>query len=143
MPKRRNYDVLPACSMEAALNLINGRWKGVILYHLLTDGTTRFNELHRRLPGSTPRLLTKQLRELEDDGFINRKIYPVVPPKVEYSLTEEGRTIGPILLQLRGWGHGWLRRRGLTTLADDVETGSAGSDTSGSGRDMPAIASAA
>lgn len=143
MPKRRNYDVLPACSMEAALNLINGRWKGVILYHLLEDGTTRFNELHRRLPGSTPRLLTKQLRELEDDGFINRKIYPVVPPKVEYSLTEEGRTIGPILLQLREWGHGWLRSRGLTTLANDVEPTSLAIDTVIDEHDAPASASAA
>ncbi|MBC1183296.1 MAG: transcriptional regulator [Brevundimonas sp.] len=143
MPKRRNYDILPACSMEAALNLINGRWKGVILYHLLTDGTTRFNELHRRLPGSTPRLLTKQLRELEEDGFINRTIYPVVPPKVEYSLTDEGRTIGPILLQLRGWGHGWLRRRGLTTLADDVETNAADTGRFADGPGAPDMASAA
>ncbi|WP_277983297.1 winged helix-turn-helix transcriptional regulator [Sphingomonas faeni] len=119
--------------MEAALNLINGRWKGVILYHLLTDGTTRFNELHRRLPGSTPRLLTKQLRELEEDGFIHREIYPVVPPKVEYSLTEEGRTIGPLLLQLRDWGHGWLRRRGLTTLANDVGAEARDVDTADDG----------
>ncbi|MBY3122563.1 helix-turn-helix transcriptional regulator [Rhizobium leguminosarum] len=121
MPKRRNYDAVPACSMEAALNLINGRWKGVILFHLMTDGTTRFNELQRRLPGCTPRLLSKQLRELEDDGFVHREVYAVVPPKVEYSLTEEGRSIGPILLDLCSWGRDWLKRRGLTTLANDVD----------------------
>ncbi|MDR6788537.1 DNA-binding HxlR family transcriptional regulator [Sphingomonas sp. BE138] len=119
MPKRRNYDAVPACTIEAALNLINGRWKGVILYHLLQDGTTRFNALQRRCPGSTARLLAKQLRELEEDGFINRTVYAVVPPKVEYSLTEEGRSIAPILMQLCDWGRGWLDRRHLTTLADD------------------------
>lgn len=121
MPKRRNYDAAPACTMEAALNLINGRWKGVILYHLLTDGTTRFNALQRQCPGCTARLLTTQLRELEEDGFITRTVYPVVPPKVEYALTEEGRSIGPILLQLCDWGRGWLDRRGLKTLTDDRE----------------------
>lgn len=120
MPKRRNYDAVPGCSIEAALNLTNGRWKGVILYHLL-DGTLRFNQLNRHLVGCTARLLVQQLRELEEDGFVERKVYPVVPPRVEYSLTEEGRSIGPILLQLRDWGQGWLDRRGLKTRADDVE----------------------
>jgi DNA-binding HxlR family transcriptional regulator len=121
MPKRRNYDAAPACTMEAALNLINGRWKGVILFHLLKDGTTRFNALQRRCPGCTARLLTTQLRELEQDGFVTRTVYPVVPPKVEYALTDEGRSIGPILLQLCDWGRGWLDRRGLKTLADERE----------------------
>lgn len=122
MPKRRNYDAAPACTMEAALNLINGRWKGVILFHLLHDGTTRFNALQRHCQGCTARLLTKQLRELEEDGFITRTVYPVVPPKVEYALTDEGRSIGPILLQLCDWGRGWLDRRGLKTLADEGVT---------------------
>ena len=113
MPKRRKYDEAPPCAIVATLNLINGRWKGVVLYYLLTKGTLRFNELQRHLPGCTPRLLVKQLRELEEDAFIMRTVYPVVPPKVEYALTEEGRTIGPILLQLNEWGAGWLERRGL------------------------------
>jgi DNA-binding HxlR family transcriptional regulator len=119
MPKRRNYDAVPACTIEAALNLINGRWKGVILWHLLQEGTTRFNALQRHCAGSTARLLSKQLRELEEDGFITRTVYPVVPPKVEYALTDEGRTIGEILNKLGDWGRGWLDRRGLKTLADD------------------------
>jgi DNA-binding HxlR family transcriptional regulator len=85
----------------------------VVLYYLLTEGTLRFNELQRHLPGCTPRLLVKQLRELEEDAFITRTVYAVVPPKVEYALTDEGRTIGPILLQLNEWGAGWLDRRGL------------------------------
>lgn len=127
MPKRRKYDEVPTCAMMATLNLLNGRWKGVILYYLLVKGTLRFNELHRHLPGCTPRLLVKQLRELEEDAFIIRTVYPVVPPKVEYSLSEEGRTIGPLLLQLNTWGEGWLKRRGLrkqdepsACLAEDI-----------------------
>ena len=119
MPKRRNYDAVPACTIEASLNLLNGRWKGVILYHLLQDGTTRFNALQRHCAGSTARLLANQLRELEEDGFITRTAYPVVPPRVEYSLTEEGRSIGSILLQLGDWGREWLDRRGLRTRADE------------------------
>lgn len=122
MPKRRQYDEVPACAMVATLNLINGRWKGVILYYLLTEGTLRFNELHRRLPGCTPRLLVKQLRELEEDAFLTRTVYPVVPPKVEYALTEEGRSIGPILAQLNDWGVGWLTRRGLREAPPPRET---------------------
>ncbi|MNS24086.1 putative HTH-type transcriptional regulator YybR [compost metagenome] len=117
MPKRRPYDHAPGCSVEAALNLINGRWKGVILYHLL-DGVQRFNELHRHLPGCSARLMVKQLRELESDGFIHREVYAEVPPRVEYSLTEEGRSIEPLLMQLRDWGDGWLLRRGMSTYSE-------------------------
>jgi DNA-binding HxlR family transcriptional regulator len=93
----------------------------VILFHLLQDGTTRFNALQRHCAGSTARLLANQLRELEEDGFITRTAYPVVPPKVEYSLTEEGKSIGSILLQLGEWGRGWLDRRGLRTRADEKQ----------------------
>jgi DNA-binding HxlR family transcriptional regulator len=114
MPKKRNYDCAPGCSMEAALNIIGGKWKGVILYHLL-DGTMRFNELGRELTGIAPRLLAKQLRELEEDGLVIRTVFPVVPPHVEYTLTNEARTMAPLLLGLSNWGHGWLERRGLKT----------------------------
>jgi DNA-binding HxlR family transcriptional regulator len=120
MPKRRSYDEAPPCAIVATLNLINGRWKGVILYYLTVNGTMRFNELHRHLPGCTPRLLTKQLRELEDDCFITRTVYAVVPPKVEYALTEEGRSIAPILMQMNDWGVGWLQRRGLRPQSSEA-----------------------
>lgn len=117
MTKLRNYDGAPGCSVEAALHIMGGKWKGVILYHLLLDGTHRFNELQRRLTGVPPRLLIKQLRDLEEDGLVVRKVYPVVPPKVEYSLSDEGRSLEPFLLGLCTWGDSWLARRGMKTAA--------------------------
>ena len=91
------------CAVEATLSVIGGVWKPVILFHLL-DGKLRFNALCRLLPNATPRMLTLQLRELEADGIIHREVYPEVPPKVEYSLTELGRSLGPVLLSMRDWG---------------------------------------
>ena len=84
------------------LERIGGKWKGVALYHLL-DGPLRYNELKRQVGNVTQRMLTKQLRELESDGLISRKVFPVVPPHVEYSLTKQGQTLRPILLALREW----------------------------------------
>lgn len=117
MTKLRNYDSAPGCSIEAALHIMGGKWKGVILYHLLLDGTHRFNELQRRLTGVPPRLLIKQLRDMEEDGLVVRTVYPVVPPKVEYSLSDEGRSLEPFILGLCRWGDEWLKRRGMTTSA--------------------------
>lgn len=106
MTKKRHtrLDYSPGCAVEGAINLIDGKWKCVVLWHLLDEGTLRFNELRRRIPGVTQRMLTNQLRELEADGLINRKIYAQVPPKVEYSLTDMGRGLSPILEALRNWG---------------------------------------
>lgn len=101
------YDRSRGCPVEAALELIGGKWKGVALYHLL-DGTKRYNELKREVGNVTQRMLTKQLRELESDGLIVRKVFPVVPPHVEYSLSEKGRTLKPILLALRDWGESYV-----------------------------------
>lgn len=97
------YDCNEGCPVEAALNVIGGKWKSIILYHLL-EKTMRFNELKRLMPGITQRMLTKQLRELEADQLISRKVYPVVPPKVEYSMTPYGETLAPIIHALRDWG---------------------------------------
>ena len=97
------YDCSRGCPVEATLERIGGKWKGVALYHLL-EGTKRYNELKRDVGNVTQRMLTKQLRELEHDGLIVRRVYPVVPPRVEYSLSEKGRTLEPILLALRDWG---------------------------------------
>ena len=97
-----NYE-LPACPVEATLELIGGKWKGIILYYLL-DGRLRFSELKRRIGCVTQRMLTKQLRELESTGLINRTVYAEVPPKVEYELTEEGESLRPIINSLKKWG---------------------------------------
>ncbi|NRD80024.1 helix-turn-helix transcriptional regulator [Bacillus sp. BRMEA1] len=91
------------CSVEATLEVIGGKWKGVILYHLFS-GTKRFNEFRRLMPDITQRMLTLQLRELEKDGVVHREIYKEVPPKVEYSLTDFGRTLEPIIRLIRDWG---------------------------------------
>ena len=94
---------LEGCPVEASLELFSGKGKGMILYHLL-DGTLRFNELKRRVGKMTQRMLTKQLRELESYGLVHREVYAQVPPKVEYSLTQTGRTLEPIILALKHWG---------------------------------------
>lgn len=105
MPRARHsrLDCSPGCAVEATLQLIDGKWKGVILYHLL-DGTLRFNEIRRKLASVTQRMLTNQLRELEADGLVSRKVYPEVPPRVEYSLTERGRSLSPVIRELKRWG---------------------------------------
>lgn len=101
--RHRSYEADSGCPVEAALEVIGGKWKGSILYRLL-EGTKRFNEMKRMFPSLTQRILTQQLRELERDGMIHREVYAEVPPRVEYSLTEMGRTLAPVLLQLREWG---------------------------------------
>ncbi len=94
------------CSVEASIEAIGGKWKGVILYHLKT--TKRFNELQKLMPAITQRMLTKQLRELERDGIVFRKVYAEVPPKVEYSMTDFGNTLQPVLKALEEWGKVYL-----------------------------------
>ena len=102
----RNYDCHVACSVEITLGLIGGRWKGLVLYHLLS-GTKRFNELRRLIPSVSQRMLTRQLRELEANHLISREVFAVVPPKVEYSLTTLGKTLEPVLIALRTWGRAY------------------------------------
>lgn len=92
------------CSVEVTLDVIGGKWKGVILFHLI-DGEIRFNQFLRLMPGITQRMLTRQLRELEADGVIHREVYKEVPPKVEYSLTEFGKSLTPIIIMMRDWGN--------------------------------------
>lgn len=99
------------CSVEATLSVIGGVWKPVLLFHLL-DGKLRFNALCRLTPNATPRMITLQLRELEADGIVRRTIYPEVPPRVEYELTEMGRTLEPILSSMRAWGTDFQARFG-------------------------------
>lgn len=98
------------CPVEATLDVIGGRWKVVILYHLTHDGTHRFAVLRRKIPGISERMLTQQLRELEDDGIVHREGYPEVPPKVEYSLTDYGKSLRPITEVMCEWGQRHMRR---------------------------------
>lgn len=91
------------CPVEATLDVIGGKWKGVILYKLLEE-PRRFSALKRELPAITQRMLTLQLRALEEDGLVHREIYKEIPPRVEYSLTEFGKTLEPILLEMLTWG---------------------------------------
>lgn len=100
---RRKSNCHYGCPVEAALDVIGNKWKGIILYHLMS-GTKRFNEIRKLIPNVTQRVLTLQLRDLEADGVVHRKVYPVVPPKVEYSLTVTGKSLKPIIIALRDWG---------------------------------------
>lgn len=102
------------CPVEATLSLIGGKYKSLILWHLIGK-TLRFNELSKLITSATPKMLTQQLRELENDGLINRIVYPVVPPKVEYSLTEFGKSIIPILESMCSWGTNYLEENNATT----------------------------
>lgn len=94
-------------SITNALKAIGGKWKLVILWQLSSE-TLRFSELARRIPGVTQKMLTQQLREMETDGLVERKVFPVVPPRVEYSITEHGRSLEPILKSLNAWGEKYV-----------------------------------
>ncbi len=96
------------CPVETTLEIVGGKYKPLILWHL-DEKILRFNQLQKLLPSATPKMLTQQLRELERDGLINRKVYPVVPPKVEYSLTDIGKSFIPILSDMCDWGNKYLK----------------------------------
>lgn len=97
------------CPVEATLELIGGKYKALILWHLSEKKKLRFSELRKVIKTATPKMLTQQLRELENHDLIHREVYPVIPPKVEYSLTETGRSLMPILMAMRDWGANYLR----------------------------------
>jgi DNA-binding HxlR family transcriptional regulator len=99
----RGYDWKTGCDVEATLCVVGGRWKPVLLFHLL-DGKKRFSELCRLTPNATQRMITLQLRELEEDGVISRNVFAEVPPRVEYELTKRGQSLEPLLLHMRSWG---------------------------------------
>lgn len=98
-----------SCPVEATLGVIGGKWKALILFWL-RNGTLRFGELRRKIPGISERMLTQQLRELERDGIVGREVYPVVPPRVEYTLTDYGQTLRPITEAMCAWGVAHLKR---------------------------------
>lgn len=98
------------CGIDAALDVVSGKWKGLILWELDAHGTRRFAALRRGLPGVSEKVLTQQLREMEQDGLVHRKVYAEVPPRVEYSLTEHGHTLNVALGSLGAWGRERIRR---------------------------------
>ena len=101
----------PICPVETTLSLIGGKYKALILWHL-SAGTLRFSQLQKAVT-ATPRMLTLQLRELENDGLISRTVYPEVPPRVEYAMTDLGRSLMPILTAMRNWGTEYLRSKDI------------------------------
>ncbi|HKC93201.1 MAG TPA: helix-turn-helix domain-containing protein [Nitrospira sp.] len=115
--KMHNEDDHPdGCPVGATMGVIEGKWKVVILYYLL-ERIRRFSELKRLMPGVTQRMLTLQLRELEQCGIINRKVYPQIPPKVEYSITNYGKTLEPVVRVISEWGWKHLERLGRDVKA--------------------------
>jgi DNA-binding HxlR family transcriptional regulator len=100
--KFKNHEF--TCEKELTMSIISGKYKAVIIWHLGNEGPLRFGELFKLFSGISNRILTKQLRELEQDGIISRNIYPVVPPKVEYYLTDLGQTLLPIVNDIYRWG---------------------------------------
>ena len=108
--RKQRHTAYTNCPVEATLDIIGGKWKSIILFRVLEE-TRRFNELRRLVPNLTQRMLTNQLRELERDGLIARKVYAQVPPKVEYSITGLGKTLEPVLLALTQWAQVHMQPR--------------------------------
>lgn len=106
----RKYCWKTGCDVEATLSVIGGRWKPVVVCHLLA-GRKRFGELRRLVPHATERMITLQLRELEADGVVSRHVYAEVPPRVEYDVTDFGRSLQPILTDMQEWGSAFKARR--------------------------------
>ncbi len=103
-------ETLP-CPVTAALSIISGKWKVVILWNLKEGGAKRFGELLRMINGISQKMLTQELRDLEENGLVTRKVYQVVPPKVEYSLSETGASLKPLLEHLSKWGESYRKSR--------------------------------
>lgn len=110
MKKQRKEEY--KCPLEVTMELIGGKYKGVIIGHLI-DKTLRYNELQKLISHATHKMLIQQLKELENDGIINRKLYPVVPPKTEYSLTERGKSLIPAIIELNKWGINYLKEENI------------------------------
>lgn len=108
--------VLTPCPVMTALSVFGDKWKPIILW-VIRDETMRFGQIKKKIPPITQKMLTQHLRELERDGIVHRKVYPVVPPKVEYSLTPYGRTLRPILDGIANWGAAHLQKTAKDKLA--------------------------
>ena len=113
--KKKNAEY--KCPLEATMEIIGGKYKGVIIGHLINK-TLRYSDLQKLISHATPKMLIQQLKELEADGIINRKLYPVVPPKTEYSLTERGKKLIPAIVELNKWGINYLKEENIPCAFD-------------------------
>ena len=104
--------ITDCCPVGTTLEMIGGKYKALILWHL-SEGKMRFSELKKAIPNATAKMLTQQLRELELHNLIHREVYPIIPPKVEYSLTDTGESLIPVLESMRDWGANYLRAKNL------------------------------
>lgn len=102
--QRHIFNCSNGCPVESTLQIISGKWKSVVLYHLIKNKVCRFSELQKKMPNCSRRMLSLQLNELETDKIIEKKIYPVIPPKTEYRMTRFGETLTPIILEMDKWG---------------------------------------
>lgn len=119
MDSKKQYN----CYFEMTLDIMGGKWKPIILYYINHNKVARHSDLKRFIPSINERMLTRQLRELENDMLITRKVYPVVPPKVEYSLTENGKTLIPILTSLIEWGKNYAHSVDYKNFKMDIPNG--------------------
>ena len=101
------------CSVEATLGVLGGKYKAIIVWHLKRAGVMRFSELQKAIPQATAKMLSQQLREMEADGMVNRQLFPVIPPKTEYSLTELGQSSASMIDAMSDWGHLYFKYLGL------------------------------
>ncbi len=102
------------CPVSATLDMVGGKYKALIIWHL-SEGKLRFSQLNKLIPNATAKMLTQQLREMETQELIHREVYPVVPPKVEYSLTDLGQSLMPVLVAMRDWGANYLHSKNLSS----------------------------
>lgn len=109
------------CPLEAALSVIGGKYKVIIIWYLMIKKVIRFNELNKLIGDITPKVLSQQLKDLEMDNIVEKKVYPVVPPKTEYQLTPFGETLIPLILSLHKWGLNLFDACGITDICDDHE----------------------
>ena len=109
------------CAMDVTMDYIGGKWKTVVLWYLRKD-KKRFSELKRLIPNITEKMLSLQLKDLENDGIVKRKIYPEVPPKVEYYLTDFGKTLIPMLEEIARWGRGLAEKKGKMVDKDRIKS---------------------
>lgn len=101
------------CSVEATMAVLGGKYKAIIIWHLNVAGIMRYSEIQKAIPQATAKMLSQQLKELVQDGIVSRKLYPVVPPRTEYALTEQGWTLVPIVNAMSDWGHDYFKYLGV------------------------------